>query len=250
MNTWINGWVVFGFLGQAIFAARFIIQWIVSEKKKESFVPLSFWYFSIAGGVVLLIYAIYKKDPVFMLGQASGLVVYVRNLMLIMKKRILRREIIPMQQPQSEAIAHSPSAPPHKLSSDFINISILLLAGAIILFINIGGWDLWNPDEPRYAQVAREMMQTGNYLVPHINSEIYPDKPPLFFWLIALASKPFGDVTAASARIPSAIACLGVILLTYLFGRILYNQTVGFLAGLILLPTPNSPGLLSGLTLT
>jgi lipid-A-disaccharide synthase-like uncharacterized protein len=87
MHTWINGWVVFGFLGQAIFAARFIIQWIVSEKKKESVVPLSFWYFSIAGGVVLLIYAIYKKDPVFMLGQASGLVVYVRNLMLIMKKK-------------------------------------------------------------------------------------------------------------------------------------------------------------------
>jgi lipid-A-disaccharide synthase-like uncharacterized protein len=87
MNTWINGWVVFGFLGQAIFAARFIIQWIVSEKKKESIVPLSFWYFSIAGGVVLLIYAIYKKDPVFMMGQASGLVVYVRNLMLIMKKK-------------------------------------------------------------------------------------------------------------------------------------------------------------------
>jgi lipid-A-disaccharide synthase-like uncharacterized protein len=87
MNTWINGWVVFGFLGQAIFAARFIIQWVVSEKKKESIVPLSFWYFSIAGGVVLLIYAIYKKDPVFMMGQASGLVVYVRNLMLIMKKK-------------------------------------------------------------------------------------------------------------------------------------------------------------------
>lgn len=87
MDTWLNGWVIFGFLGQAIFAMRFLIQWIVSERKKESFVPLSFWYFSIGGGIVLLIYAIYKKDPVFMLGQASGLVVYTRNLMLIMKKR-------------------------------------------------------------------------------------------------------------------------------------------------------------------
>jgi lipid-A-disaccharide synthase-like uncharacterized protein len=87
MDTWLNGWVIFGFLGQAIFAMRFLIQWIVSEKKKESFVPISFWYFSIGGGIVLLIYAIYKKDPVFMLGQASGLVVYTRNLMLIMKKR-------------------------------------------------------------------------------------------------------------------------------------------------------------------
>jgi lipid-A-disaccharide synthase-like uncharacterized protein len=87
MNTWINGWVLFGFAGQVVFALRFIVQWIVSERKKESIVPLSFWYFSIAGGVILLIYAIYKKDPVFMLGQASGLVVYARNLMLIMKKK-------------------------------------------------------------------------------------------------------------------------------------------------------------------
>ena len=87
MNTWINGWVLFGFLGQFVFAMRFIIQWIVSEKKKESIVPLSFWYLSIGGGIILLIYAIYKKDPVFVLGQASGLFVYVRNLVLIMKKK-------------------------------------------------------------------------------------------------------------------------------------------------------------------
>ena len=83
----MNGWVLFGFFGQFVFAMRFIIQWIVSEKKKESIVPLSFWYLSICGGVILLIYAIYKKDPVFMLGQATGLIVYARNLMLITKKR-------------------------------------------------------------------------------------------------------------------------------------------------------------------
>lgn len=87
MNTWMNGWVLFGFFGQFVFAMRFIIQWIVSEKKKESTVPLSFWYLSICGGVILLIYAIYKKDPVFMIGQASGLIVYTRNLMLITKKK-------------------------------------------------------------------------------------------------------------------------------------------------------------------
>jgi lipid-A-disaccharide synthase-like uncharacterized protein len=87
MNTWMNGWVLFGFFGQAIFASRFIFQWIASEKKQESFVPLSFWYLSIAGGIVLLVYALYKQDPVFAVGQASGLIVYVRNLMLIAKKK-------------------------------------------------------------------------------------------------------------------------------------------------------------------
>ena len=120
---------------------------------------------------------------------------------------------------------------------DVISIILLLLVAAVILFINIGGWDLWNPDEPRYAEVAREMLKTGNYLVPHINAHIYPDKPPVFFWLIALCSMPFGDVSAAAARFPSALAALGVIFITCLLGRKLYSQTVGIFAGLILLST-------------
>lgn len=92
----MNGWVLFGFFGQFVFAMRFIIQWIVSEKKKESIVPLSFWYLSLCGGVILLIYAIYKNDPVFMLGQATGLIVYARNLMLITKKKNLNQEKMPV----------------------------------------------------------------------------------------------------------------------------------------------------------
>ena len=96
MNTWMNGWVLFGFFGQFVFAMRFIIQWIVSEKKKESIVPLSFWYLSLGGGVILLIYAIYKNDPVFMLGQATGLIVYARNLMLITKKKNMNQVKMPV----------------------------------------------------------------------------------------------------------------------------------------------------------
>ena len=96
MNTWMNGWVLFGFFGQFVFAMRFIIQWIVSEKKKESIVPVSFWYLSICGGVILLIYAVYKNDPVFMLGQATGLIVYARNLMLITKKKNMNQEKMPV----------------------------------------------------------------------------------------------------------------------------------------------------------
>lgn len=82
----INGWVIFGLLGQAAFSARFLVQWIVSEKKRESVIPVAFWYLSLVGGVVLLIYAIYKQDPVFIIGQGSGVVVYLRNLVLIKKK--------------------------------------------------------------------------------------------------------------------------------------------------------------------
>jgi len=80
-------WLIVGFLGQFVFFLRFFVQWLVSEKKKKSVIPLSFWYFSIIGGFILLAYAIYKKDPVFILGQGCGIFIYVRNLYLIFYKR-------------------------------------------------------------------------------------------------------------------------------------------------------------------
>ena len=80
-------WLVIGFLGQSLFSARFIVQWLVSEKRRKSVTPVAFWYFSLAGGVILLAYAIHRQDKVFMVGQAAGLLVYVRNLMLISRPR-------------------------------------------------------------------------------------------------------------------------------------------------------------------
>jgi lipid-A-disaccharide synthase-like uncharacterized protein len=80
-------WLIIGFAAQALFTGRFVVQWIYSEKHGKSLIPLAFWYFSIAGGVSLLIYAIHRQDPVFIAGQAGGLIVYVRNLFLIRKDR-------------------------------------------------------------------------------------------------------------------------------------------------------------------
>ena len=80
-------WIGVGLLGQAMFSARMLLQWIASERRKRSVVPRAFWYFSIAGGLALLIYAVYRRDPVFMVGQAAGLLVYVRNVYLIHKRR-------------------------------------------------------------------------------------------------------------------------------------------------------------------
>ena len=79
-------WVAIGFFGQALFSARFLVQWIASERRKESVIPTYFWYFSIGGGLVLLTYAIYRRDPVFIVGQGTGLFVYMRNLFLIRQK--------------------------------------------------------------------------------------------------------------------------------------------------------------------
>ncbi len=82
-----NQWLIIGFTGQAFFGARFIIQWIVSEKKGESTIPLAFWYCSIGGAIVLLTYAIHKQDPVFIVGQSLGSIIYIRNLILIDRKK-------------------------------------------------------------------------------------------------------------------------------------------------------------------
>ena len=94
-----RAWIAFGLLGQGIFGARFIVQWIASERRKESHIPLVFWYLSIVGGIVTTAYAIHKRDPVFIIGQASGLIVYVRNLMLIYARR----------PPSEDAAPHRPT---------------------------------------------------------------------------------------------------------------------------------------------
>ena len=80
-------WLVLGFFAQALFFGRFFVQWIASEKAGKSVVPIMFWYFSISGGVLLLAYAIYRKDPVFILGQSTGIFIYSRNLYLIAKEK-------------------------------------------------------------------------------------------------------------------------------------------------------------------
>lgn len=76
-------WLTVGFGAQAMFSMRFIIQWVASERARRSIVPEAFWYFSFAGGVMLFCYAIYRMDPVFILGQGTGLIIYARNIYFI-----------------------------------------------------------------------------------------------------------------------------------------------------------------------
>jgi len=93
----IPEWIVLavGFTGQALFSARFLIQWIASERSGRSVMPVLFWYFSLGGGLTLFIYAAYREDPVFMLGQAFGLIVYIRNLWLIRHERRFAERLAP-----------------------------------------------------------------------------------------------------------------------------------------------------------
>jgi lipid-A-disaccharide synthase-like uncharacterized protein len=82
-----DGWIALGFIAQFLFTMRFLVQWIASERAGRSVMPIAFWFFSLGGGALLLLYAIHREDPVFIAGQALGLAIYVRNLMLISKER-------------------------------------------------------------------------------------------------------------------------------------------------------------------
>jgi 4-amino-4-deoxy-L-arabinose transferase-like glycosyltransferase len=113
-------------------------------------------------------------------------------------------------------------------------IVILAVFGGIFFFSYLGGWDLWNPDEPRYAQVAREMLQGEGWIIPHLNSAVYYDKPPFLFWLIAGAAKVLGGMSEAAARLPSACFGLLTVILLFFFGKRLFDQRTGFFAAFVL----------------
>ena len=83
-------WLAVGFLGQAFFSGRFLVQWIASERARRSIIPTAFWLFSLGGGVTLLAYAIWRRDPVFIVGQGAGLAIYLRNLWLIREEKQAR----------------------------------------------------------------------------------------------------------------------------------------------------------------
>ncbi len=114
-------------------------------------------------------------------------------------------------------------------------VGLLLILCFALFFVNLGQWDLWNPDEPRYAQVAREMVSRGDWILMHFNGEVYGDKPPLFFWLIAFSTYLWGGFSSFAVRFPSAFFGTLTVLLTYLIGKHLYSSRTGFIAGLILL---------------
>jgi lipid-A-disaccharide synthase-like uncharacterized protein len=83
----LDWWVLLGFIAQAMFTMRFLVQWLASEKVGKSVIPLAFWWFSICGGLLLFAYALYRRDPVFILGQGFGVFVYLRNLQFVLRER-------------------------------------------------------------------------------------------------------------------------------------------------------------------
>jgi len=104
----------------------------------------------------------------------------------------------------------------------------LLVLGLVLFLPGIGGRDLWNPDEPRYAEVTREMRQSGDFFVPHLNGKIYSEKPPLLFWSIAAASLATGEVGPVAARLPSLAAAIVTLFLLFGMAQRLFDRRVAW----------------------
>lgn len=127
------------------------------------------------------------------------------------------------------------------LQRDYCPIIILVMIGMVSFLPNLIRHDLWEPDELRCAEVAREMVVDGHWIVPHLEGKVYPDKPPLFFWLIAISSYCFGGLNTFAIRLPAALAGIGGMLIVFLFGKRLQSSEyrwTGLTASLVLAAMP------------
>jgi 4-amino-4-deoxy-L-arabinose transferase-like glycosyltransferase len=107
---------------------------------------------------------------------------------------------------------------------------LLVLAGTLLFLPGVGSRDLWNPDEPRYAEIAREMLSSGEYWVPHLNGEVYTQKPPLQFWAMAVAGKLTGDLDESAARLPAVLSAIAALVLVQRLGRRLFGARAAWIA--------------------
>ena len=121
------------------------------------------------------------------------------------------------------------------MTKERTSVSLLLVLAGVLFSINLGGYDVWPPDEPRFAEVAREMLLTGDWLAPHVNGQPYTEKPPLLFWGMALASLPGGKVTPFTTRVPSVLSALLVVGLTWLTARRMFGRRIAFWSALALM---------------
>ena len=174
-------WVVFGFLAQLLFTGRFLIQWLASEKARQSVMPVAFWYFSMIGGVMLLAYAVHRSDPVFILGQALGVFIYARNLWLI------HREWLAKNLRFTTLTGKVPTA-------DWVLPALLLVTAVTLLrwlVLAFNRTDLF-VDETQYWLWGQNF-ELGYY-----------SKPPMIAWIIGTVTDLVGSDAPFWVRMPGA----------------------------------------------
>ncbi|HHT9118939.1 MAG TPA: ArnT family glycosyltransferase [Candidatus Hypogeohydataceae bacterium YC41] len=120
------------------------------------------------------------------------------------------------------------------LEDERVLVGSLVLLCFLLYILNLGNASLSGKHEALYAGVAREMFVDGNWTIPHFDGQIYTEKPPLYFWMVALCSLPIGDVNEFTARLPAALCAMGTVIVTFFLGRKLFNTRAAFLGALIL----------------
>lgn len=174
-------WVIFGLLAQLLFTARFLLQWLASEKARKSVMPVAFWYFSMIGGVMLLAYAIHRSDPVFILGQALGVFIYARNLWLIHREWLAPR-LSTLSLTDGER--HGWFLPALCLAIGITLLRWLVLAlNRTDLFVDEAQYWLWG-----------QSLELGYY-----------SKPPMIAWVIGTVTGLAGSDTPFWVRMPGAV---------------------------------------------
>lgn len=219
-NPEIAGFLLtWGTFGQLIFTSRFVVQWIHSEKIKESAFPVSFWYISTVGALLVASYALVRNDAVLFIGQVFGLIVYLRNLYIHHKSKILKSSAIFFR------------VKPYRLY-------VLLLFTTAVLFFNLDNWAVTESSEARYAQIGKEMLESGDYMHPTLMGIYHYHKPPMTYWITSLAYKLFG-VSSWSARFFLQLALVLMVYLVYKIGEILFkHEKKAFYSALIFASFP------------
>lgn len=211
--------LTWGSLGQVIFTARFVVQWYASEQRQESYFPRSFWYISIAGALIIAAYAIFRKDAVLFIGQAFGLIVYSRNLWMDLKKISGKRQFV-LDRIENYRLA------------------ILLGVLTLVLFFNLGAWSVTESSEARYAQISKEMLESGDWIHPSLIGIHHYHKPPFTYWITAISYKLFG-VSPFSARFFLQLSVILQVYLVYLIGILLLeDKRKAFLSAVIYASIP------------
>ncbi|TDQ18265.1 4-amino-4-deoxy-L-arabinose transferase-like glycosyltransferase [Algoriphagus boseongensis] len=196
--------LTWGSLGQLVFTSRFLIQWYYSEKSGKSYFPPSFWYISIFGALLITSYAIIRKDAVLFIGQAFGLIVYLRNIMIHFG-----------YQNRSKV----------NFLEKIIQYRMGLFLGvtSFFLFFNLNVWSVTETSEARYSQISKEMVQTGEWLHPQLMGIYHYHKPPMTYWITAVSYQLFG-INSFAARFFLQIAVLLQILLIYQLGKMVFED--------------------------
>jgi 4-amino-4-deoxy-L-arabinose transferase-like glycosyltransferase/lipid-A-disaccharide synthase-like uncharacterized protein len=197
MLTW-------GGLGQVIFTSRFVVQWYQSEKTKTSHFPMAFWYISMLGALMIATYAIFRNDAVLFIGQAFGILVYGRNIMIHFGPR------------NTQKVSVIERLKPYRMG-------LLLMMTALVLFFNLNAWSVTESSEARYAEIGKEMLESGDWMHPQLMGIYHYHKPPMTYWITAISYKVFG-VSPFAARFFLQISILFEIFLVYQIGKLLIKD--------------------------